>query len=157
VSGEEEKLGAQLPAETERHSRAAREVAFTLLFELQRGGGAPSQVLRRLETPGTEDPQLDPADRAFAKQLLTGFLERQVQVDQLLGEVIRGWSFSQMNQADLNVLRLAAYELCYLGTSLPLVVTVAQRIARRFGGSDSGRFVHGVLADLGRRLEEGKP
>ena len=59
-----------------------------------------------------------------------------------------------MAQTDLTVLRIALTEFLY-EDDVPKEVTieVAVRIAKRFGGEESGRFVNGVLAKLYRQLE----
>ena len=56
-----------------------------------------------------------------------------------------------MAQTDLNVLRLALTEL-HFETSVPAEVTIemAIRIAKKYGGEESGRFVNGILAKLVR-------
>ncbi len=97
---------------------------------------------------------LDSEALAFAEGLLEAYAEHQAEIDAHLEEVIQGWSFSQMAQTDLNVLRLALTEFWY-ERDVPKEVTIeiAVRIAKRFGGEESGRFVNGVLADLYRRLE----
>ena len=97
---------------------------------------------------------LDSESLAFAEGLLEAYAEHQAEVDAQLEEVIQGWSFSQMAQTDLNVLRLALTEF-WFERDVPKEVTIeiAVRIAKRFGGEESGRFVNGVLADLYRRLE----
>jgi N utilization substance protein B len=54
-----------------------------------------------------------------------------------------------MSQTDLNVLRLAATELLHV-QEVPAHVTVemAVRMAKTFGGEDSGRFVNAVASKL---------
>jgi N utilization substance protein B len=51
------------------------------------------------------------------------------------------------------VLRLAAFEMMFLDTPHGPVIEVAVRIAKKFGGEESGKFVNGVLARLKKRLE----
>ena len=64
--------------------------------------------------------------------------------------MVEGWTFNQMAQTDLNILRLALTELRHFDTPGPVVIEVAVRLAKRFGGEQSGRFVNGVL---GRALD----
>ena len=91
--------------------------------------------------PYYDDP-LDAEGMAFAKHLLDGLLSHQAEVD-------------QMARTDLTVLRLATYEALFEPTPYVPLIEVAVKIAKRYGGEDSGRFVNGVLARLLRRIEQG--
>lgn len=151
---------AQQPVGTRR---AAREFAFRVLFEAERGGGANtgmplSAVFTRAEGAMREgDDTFTPLNEealAFARQLVEGLDAHRAEVDDHLRRTIRGWDFEQMAQTDLNVLRLATYELLHTGEPHPPVIESAVRIARKFGGEDSGRFVNGVLGGLSRTLSE---
>ena len=99
-------------------------------------------------------PQLNPEALAFARQLAEGLDTHRADVDATLRRTIRGWDFGQMAQTDLGVLRLATYEMIYTPEPHPPVIESAVRIARKFGGEDSGRFVNGVLGGLSRALAE---
>jgi N utilization substance protein B len=90
-------------------------------------------------------------DLSFAQALVDTLLERREQIDELLRTWISGWSFGQMAQTDLNILRLAVAELELRQTPPAVAVEMAVRLAKRFGGEDSGRFVNGVLAKAIRR------
>ncbi|MPY65827.1 transcription antitermination factor NusB [Deinococcus sp. SDU3-2] len=151
---------AQPPVGTRR---AAREFAFRVLFEAERGGGAStgmplSAVFTRAEGAMREgDDTFTPLNEealAFARQLVEGLDTHRAEVDEQLRRTIRGWDFGQMAQTDLNVLRLATYELLHTDEPHPPVIESAVRIARKFGGEDSGRFVNGVLGGLSRSLPE---
>jgi transcription antitermination protein NusB len=141
--------------------RKARELAFRTLFQAERGGEDVLEVWRQVQadlnpTPDAEDDdygdRLDAASVAFAGRLLETFSENRAALDTELEATLQGWSFGQMAQTDLNVLRLALTELRH-EADVPKEVTVemAVRIAKKFGGEESGRFVNGVLARLLRQ------
>ncbi|SEJ13023.1 NusB antitermination factor [Deinococcus reticulitermitis] len=136
--------------------RAAREFVFRVLFEADRGDLPLSAVFTRAEGAmrGGDDtfPQLGPEALVFAEELVGGLGQHRAEIDETLRRTIRGWSFEQMAQTDLNVLRLATYELLHTPEPHPPVIESAVRIARKFGGDDSGRFVNGVLSGLSRQL-----
>lgn len=144
---------AQQPVGTRR---AAREFAFRVLFESERGALPIDAVFTRSEGAMREGdetfPQLNAEALAFARRLVEGLTAHRAEVDATLRRTIRGWDFEQMAQTDLNVLRLATYELTYTPEPHPPVIESAVRIARKFGGEDSGRFVNGVLGGLSRSL-----
>lgn len=137
--------------------RAAREFAFRALFESERGELPLEQVFMRTTAQMHEGDDetltlLAPEAVAFARSLAEGLDMHWDEVEATLRRTIRGWSFEQMAQTDLNILRLAAYEMMFTGEPHPPVIESAVRIARKFGGEDSGRFVNGVLGTLSRSL-----
>ncbi len=145
--------------------RKARELAFRTLFQAQQGDSPIPEVWRQVREELAEEgavdesedvygDRLDDASLAFAERLLLAFDRHRDELDALLAEVIEGWSFMQMAQTDLNVLRLAVAELLYEpGVPKEVTIEMAVRTAKKFGGEESGRFVNGVLAKLYRKLE----
>lgn len=142
--------------------RRARELAFRALFQAERGAddllavwsGVRADLAEEPEDP-SDDPYGDPLDRAaieLADALVKGYAADRPRIDAVLAENITGWTFGQMSQTDLNVLRIAVTELLHMETPAPVVIEMAVRVAKRYGGDDSGRFVNGVLAKVVRSL-----
>jgi len=138
--------------------RKARELAFLTLFVAEQGKTTLAEAWEHLHDEPEDSAEayserLDPESLIFSRQLVDAFAAHRQEIDQQLAAVIEGWSFSQMAQTDLNILRLALTELRYLETPAQLVIEMAVRLAKKFGGEESGRFVHGVLARLVKALE----
>ena len=138
--------------------RRAREVAFQALFQADRGATPVLEAWLELRAELAEEPDDEPyadalarEDVDFAERLVRAFDGRKSEIDAELVELIQGWSFGQMAQTDLNVLRLALAEMALAETPAVVAVEMAVRLAKRFGGEDSGRFVNGVLAKVLRR------
>ena len=105
-----------------------------------------------------DDPYGDGLDAEtvqLAERLVRTFAEQRERIDAELTALIEGWTFGQMAQTDLNVLRLALAERYALDVPGEVTVEMAVRLAKKFGGEDSGRFVNGVLAKLLRRAADG--
>ena len=134
--------------------RRARELAFQAMFQAERGGFDVLDVWDELRTELVLDEDdaygdgLDAETVQLADQLVRTFAERREHIDGALTELIEGWTFGQMAQTDLNVLRLALAERYALDVPGEVTVEMAVRLAKKFGGEDSGRFVNGVLAKL---------
>lgn len=137
--------------------RAAREFAFRVIFEASQGDISLDLARTRAEGLMREgdDTHVALSEDAlnFAGELIGGMQAHGNEVDDLLRRTIRGWSFDTLAQTDLNVMRLAALEMVWIGTPHPPVIESAVRIARKYGGDDSGKFVNGVLAGLSRNEE----
>lgn len=144
--------------------RQARELAFRTLFQSERGSEPLLEVWRsvRIELAEEDDEKDDPnhggtspygealdqTDLAFAEQLLTAYGANREALDAELAAAITGWSFGQMSQTDLNVLRIALTEMRHGTEPAEVAIVMAVRLAKKFGGDESGRFVNGVLAKL---------
>ncbi len=141
--------------------RRARELAFQAMFQAERGGFDVLDVWDELRTELVLDEDdaygdgLDAETVLLAEQLVRSFAERREHIDGELTELIEGWTFGQMAQTDLNVLRLALAERYALDVPGEVTVEMAVRLAKKFGGEDSGRFVNGVLAKLLRSAPTG--
>ena len=139
--------------------RKARELAFRALFEAERGGTplkevwcqVRAEVFTSVSRDSAYGDALDEEALTFADRLLEAVVEHRVEIDREIESLVEGWSFSQMAQTDLNILRLAVAEMTHFVDIAPEVtIDVTVRIAKKYGGGDSGRFVNGVLARLYR-------
>ena len=134
--------------------RRSRELAFQAMFQAERGGFDVLDVWEELRAELVLDEEdaygdgLDAETVLLAEQLVRTFAERREHIDAELAVLIEGWTFGQMAQTDLNVLRLALAERYALDVPGEVTVEMAVRLAKKFGGEDSGRFVNGVLAKL---------
>jgi N utilization substance protein B len=142
--------------------RRAREIVFQALFQAERGGLPLLEAWAEVQLDLASDPAerieespsaFEEGDLSFAQALVDTLLLHREQIDEQLRGWIRGWSFGQMAQTDLNILRLAVAELELRQTPPAVAVEMAVRLAKRFGGEDSGRFVNGVLAKAIRRYD----
>lgn len=122
-----------------------------------------NSVRTELGESGADDPDQsygeaygDPLDSrgiAFADALLRAYVEHRDAIEAVLVTNVSGWSFNQMAQTDLNVLRLAVTEMYHSDNPPEVAIEMAVRLAKKFGGDESGRFVNGVLAKVYRELK----
>jgi N utilization substance protein B len=75
------------------------------------------------------------------------------EIDEALAGAAENWDLERMSIIDRNVLRIAIAELRYV-EDVPWKVAIdeAVTLASRYGGSDSPRFVNGVLDALAHKL-----
>jgi len=132
--------------------RVAREVAIQYLFshDLNKIPEATAELSDSADN-ASGDPfwELRPTrkkERAFAEGLLKGLAEERQQIDSTLAAAIENYSFHRLAAVDRNILRLAAYEILFRD-DIPVAVSIneAVEIAKRFGTTDSAKFVNGVL------------
>ncbi len=131
------------------YRRKGRELALQALYQLEvTGEQSPATIqafLRHFEAAEQAT--------AFAQSLLLGVLERREEIDRLIGEASQHWRVERLSKIDLNVLRMATYELMATPeVPVNVVLDEAIEIARRFGSGESAVFVNGVLDAIAERL-----
>lgn len=119
----------------------ARERALYLLYEAHSKGIEPVATL--------ELQVIEPDE--MTSGLVRGVGERRERLDELIAARATGWSLARMPVLDLNIMRLALFELLERpDVPVAVVIDEAVELAKRFSTDDSGRFVNGVLAALAR-------
>jgi transcription antitermination protein NusB len=138
---------SELPASNQSHSRRlAREVSFQTLY-MQRVGNPDMESA--LTVASSRHDLSGPATE-FVRTIVTGINETYEELDRKIEPLLAGgWTLSRIAISDLIVLQIAAYELFYI-EEMPPKVTISQAVelAKRFGSSESGAFVNGVLGNL---------
>ena len=77
-------------------------------------------------------------------------IKHKEQIDQMLTEHSQNWKLSRMALLDLNILRLAVYEILFSPEkeSPKIFINEAVEIAKIYGSSDSPRFINGILDSI---------
>ena len=129
--------------------RKGRELAVQALYQIElTGESSPAALALFLERSEAGGPA-----KEFAAALVAGVRERQPQLDQVIAATSEHWRLERLSRVDLNVLRVAAYELSStLEVPTNVVIDEAIEIARRFGTEESAQFVNGILDHIAARL-----
>ncbi|QXE92823.1 transcription antitermination factor NusB [Geomonas subterranea] len=133
--------------------REGRELALQALYSKDLVTQDPSTTLKRIiESFGEgEDPTLSANSKAyaFASELVSGVAGHLQEIDGRIAEKSKHWSMARMARVDLNILRLAVFELLYR-PDIPKNVTMneAIEVAKKFGADDSASFVNGILDEI---------
>lgn len=87
--------------------------------------------------------------KEFARRLVSGAVRHKGEIDPLIEEAAENWKLVRMPKVDLNILRLAAYELMFC-PDIPMNVSIdeAIEIGKRYGSEESPNFINGVLDQL---------
>ena len=124
--------------------RLARETALQVLFQVDMTGdnidmaATVNKWAQEFAVPDMSIP--------FAQELVEGSLLHKNEIDKKIASLAQGWSIDRMATVDRNLLRLATYEVLYC-LDIPGKVTLneAVELAKRYGGSDSAKFINGIL------------
>lgn len=143
--------------------RGPLEAVAATIRRLQR----VSDRLRMVEEPDQFPDQADlvrlreskaeiHALRRRADELLDAVLAHQETIDTTLCAVVDNYSPERIDPVDRAILRLATHEILHAATPPKVAINEAIELAKRFGTTDSQRFVNGVL-DRVAKLAQGKP
>lgn len=125
--------------------RRARELAVQALYQSEiTGDQLPERFVEHFDN--------GEAVNAFCLRIIHGVGERRAEIDALIADLCEHWRSDRLSKVDLNVMRLATWEMLATETPASIVINEAIEIARRFGTAESAAFVNGVLDAIAARL-----
>ncbi len=129
--------------------RKSRELALQVLFQQE---FSPQTSLQASLETFRQNFSFSKDIWQYASQIISGIEQHRSEIDAAIARISAHWTLPRMALTDLNVMRVAAYELLFSPEQLPpsVVIDEAVEIARKYGGSDSAAFVNGVLDKLKR-------
>ena len=124
--------------------KSARAAAVQMVYENMLGGDGGEDTLRGLiEFTPEED------DQSYIDGILSGVEKNAEKLDDTIERCLKGWTLDRIAKVDRAVLRVAAYEMCFDGsTPDAVVINEAVALAQRFDSPTAGKFVNGVLSTL---------
>jgi N utilization substance protein B len=82
----------------------------------------------------------------FAEILVRGVISHLSYLDDLIKRCSTNWKIERMTYLDRNILRIAAFEMCFLPEiPEPVSINEAIEISKIYGSEQSSRFINGVL------------
>lgn len=137
---------------------AARLAAVQALYQMDVGGTGINEVLAEFESfwigSEVEGEQYLPAEGAFFRDVVSGVLRDQKQLDPLIDDVLsRGWPLARVEAILRAVMRAGAYELQHR-KDIPGRVIVSEYVdvAHAFVERDETGMVNAVLDQIGRQF-----
>jgi N utilization substance protein B len=93
--------------------------------------------------------------RLFAEELVAGVMANRSAIDKKIRGQSKNWAISRMAKVDLNILRLALFELMFR-EDIPRNVTIneAIEVAKKFGSEESPAFINGMLDEMDVDISE---
>lgn len=132
--------------------RELRENIFKLLFV-----GAFNQADEMSDQVGmyfeNNVENLKEADQIYMETKFKNISSRIEELDAIINEASTGWKTTRMGKVDVNILRLAVYEMKF-DDDVPVGVAIneAVELAKKFGQDDSPSFINGILGTISKGL-----
>jgi len=91
--------------------------------------------------------------RPLTRELAAGVDEHREELDEAIEEHAKGWTVDRIAPLDLNVMRVALYEIEYADTPVEVAIDEAVELAKEYCGADAPGFVNGILGAIARERE----
>jgi N utilization substance protein B len=126
-----------------------------------------SERVRMIEEPEKFPEQVDLAKLRESKESLAALLREtdaladavlreKDDIDKRLAAVVENFAPERIDPVDRAILRLATWEILHAEkVPAPVAIDEAIELAKRFGTTDSGRFVNGVLDKISKQAASG--
>lgn len=132
----------------------ARQWALQILYLWDmRGIGLEDAIDAYFSPLAAEEGEPVPEPDPFCLELARGTVAHQKEIDELIARHSAHWRLDRMPVVDRNILRLATFEMAYVGTPSPVVIDQALQLARRFSSDEAVAFLNGVLDAIRAGLE----
>ena len=126
-----------------RKRTLAREAVLKILYQADI---SRRQVGLAADKYWSESESEDKTIRDFADRLTKGIEKNLTAIDGKISHYATNWQIKRMAVIDRNVLRIGVFELLY-ASDIPPKVTIneAVELAKKYGDSESSKFVNGIL------------
>lgn len=133
----------------------AREDAFKLIFEMELTDISAREALDYLyETADNNNEmwsqeKVSDASKKYLERIISGIEENKEYLNEKISPMLKKWTLDRISKVNLSVLRLAFFEIEFM-IDIPHKVTANEtvKIAKKYGGEESGAFVNGVIGTL---------
>jgi transcription antitermination protein NusB len=88
--------------------------------------------------------------RPLTRELAEGVDEHREELDEEIAAHTKGWAVERLAPLDLNVMRVALFEIEHTETPAEVAIDEAVEIAKEYCGADAPGFVNGVLGAIAR-------
>jgi N utilization substance protein B len=94
--------------------------------------------------------------KPLTRELAEGVDEHREELDETIAEYAKGWTVDRIAPLDLNVMRVALFEIEEGMAPVEVAINEALEIAKEYSGADAPKFINGVLGAIVREREPSK-
>jgi N utilization substance protein B len=91
--------------------------------------------------------------KPLTRELAEGVDEHREELDDTIAAYAKGWTVDRIASLDLNVMRVALYEIEEGLAPAEVAINEAIEIAKEYSGADAPKFINGVLGAIVRERE----
>jgi N utilization substance protein B len=94
--------------------------------------------------------------RPLTRELAEGVDAEREELDEVIAAHAKGWTVDRIAPLDLNVMRVALYEIEREEVPFEVAIDEAVEIAKEYCGADAPGFINGILGAIVREREPAK-
>jgi N utilization substance protein B len=94
--------------------------------------------------------------KPLTRELAEGVDTHREELDETIAAYAKGWTVDRIAPLDLNVMRVALYEIEFADIPFEIAIDEAVEIAKEYCGADAPKFVNGILGAIVREREPAK-
>lgn len=130
-----------------------RENVFALLFRIDFYAADEWEEQVALYLEDVEDASEE--EIAFIRNSFAGISEKIKEIDAMIEEYAEGWKLKRIAKADLTIMRLGVYEICF-DDNVPAKVAIneAVELAKKYGGDKTPGFINAILAKINQNADK---
>lgn len=136
--------------------RQVREAVIRLVYmsDFRSKEGLSEAFELTLENSGLPENEEDISSKVKAKdrkeieEKASAVIEKKQEFDDLIEQKTEGWKPKRIPKVELSIIRVALYEVLYGNLDKGIAINEAVEIAKKYGDSNSGAFVNGILARI---------
>ncbi|WP_114417705.1 transcription antitermination factor NusB [Marinospirillum perlucidum] len=141
--------------------RAARQLTLQALYQWQISGNSMHQVEAHIRAALPDDSLEEHEDISQVLKIadLAYFHEMAQAIPEQLDELDEGFASlldrrtEELDPIELALLRLGSYEMIHrIDVPYRVVINEAVELAKRFGGTDSHKYINGILDKLAQKF-----
>ncbi|HEV7769235.1 MAG TPA: transcription antitermination factor NusB [Solirubrobacterales bacterium] len=88
--------------------------------------------------------------RPLTRELAEGVDRHREELDETIAAYAKGWTVDRIAPLDLNVMRVALYEIEEGEVPVEVAIDEAIEIAKEYCGADAPKFINGILGAIAR-------
>ena len=113
----------------------SRDKVLQSLYEIELSGSSAEEILKDLSLQSRYP---------HYKDLLMGVVDSQEDIDRTLSEFMER-DMPSLDPIERNTLRLAAYEMLFTDTDVPIIINESIRLSKKYGAADGHKYVNAIL------------
>jgi transcription antitermination protein NusB len=94
--------------------------------------------------------------KPLTRELAEAVDAEREELDEVIAAYAKGWTVDRIAPLDLNVMRVALYEIEAGVVPLEVAIDEAVEIAKEYCGADAPKFINGILGAIVREREPAK-
>ena len=94
--------------------------------------------------------------RPLTRELAEGVDHHREELDDIVADHAKGWTVDRIAPLDMNVMRVALYEMEFTETPAEVAIDEAVELAKEYCGAEAPKFINGILGAVAREREPAK-